>query len=269
MPHALPFFLFLVVLASILLGHQLGGGWTFITPIGLFGVLGGLDMLIGRGETGGYTKAESPVHRLAILLWLPIQAALIVWLLWSLAADRLTPLEIVGMTLSIGTVSGAIGIVFAHELTHRMVWFERRVADALMLSVSYHHFCIEHVHGHHRTVGTKEDPATACLNESFYRFFPRTTLGGFASAWRLEAERMRRRKRSPYHWRNRVLAGVVAQAAMYAAVGLIFGWLAVPVLAGVGLAAVFQLEVINYLDRHFPDGPQIYCDDTLIAPPLE
>ena len=23
------------------------------------------------------------------------------------------------------------------------------------------------------------------------------------------------------------------------------------------------------LNRHFPDGPQIYCDDTLIAPPLE
>jgi len=47
MPQALPFFLFLVVLAPILFGHQLGGGWTFIIPVGLFGVLGGLDMLIG------------------------------------------------------------------------------------------------------------------------------------------------------------------------------------------------------------------------------
>ncbi len=250
MPHALPFFLFLVVLAPVVLGHQLGGAWTFITPVGLFGVLGGLDMLIGRGETGGYPKSESPVHRFAILLWLPIQVALIVWLLWSLAHNLLTPLEIIGMTLSIGTVSGAIGIVFAHELTHRMSWLERRIADALMVSVSYHHFCVEHVHGHHRTVGTKEDPVTARLNESFYRFFPRATLGGFASAWRLEAERMRRRKRSPYHWRNRVLAGVVAQAAMYAAAGLIFGWLAVPVLAGIGLAAIFQLEVINYLEHY-------------------
>ena len=31
---------------------------------------------------------------------------------------------------------------------------------------------------------------------------------------------------------------------MYAAAGLIFGWLAVPVLASIRLAAVFQLEVI-------------------------
>jgi hypothetical protein len=54
------------------------------------------------------------------MLGLPIQVALIVWLLWSLAQDQLMMLEIVGMTLSIGAVSGAIGIVFAHELTHRL-----------------------------------------------------------------------------------------------------------------------------------------------------
>ncbi len=250
MPHALPFFLFLTVLAPVVLGHQLGGAWTFITPAGLLGVLGGLDLLIGRGETGGYAKAESPAHRIALLLWLPIQVALILWLLSSLARGLLTPLEIIGMTLSIGTVSGAVGIVFAHEMTHRMGWFERRIADVLMVSVSYHHFCVEHVHGHHRTVGTHEDPATARLDENFYRFFPRATLGGLASAWHLEAKRMRRRKLSPFHRRNRVLAGLVAEAAMYAAAGAIFGWLAVPVLAGIGLAAVFQLEVINYLEHY-------------------
>ena len=26
---------------------------------------------------------------------------------------------------------------------------------------------------------------------------------------------------------------------------------------------------VTLFNRHFPDGPQIYCDDTLIAPPLE
>jgi len=170
--------------------------------------------------------------------------ALVVRLLWSLAHNHLTPLEIVGVTVSIGAVSGAIGIVFAHELTHRMSWSERRIADALMVSASYHHFCVEHVHGHHRTVGTKGDPATARRNESFYSLFPCATLGGFASAWCLEAARLCRRKRSLFQWRNRLLAGVVAQAEMHAVAGLIFGWLAVPVLASIRLAAVFQLEVI-------------------------
>ena len=45
---------------------------------------------------------------------------------------------------------------------------------------------------------------------------------------------MRRRKLSPFHRRNRVLAGLVAEAAMYAAAGAIFGWLAGPVLAPLG-----------------------------------
>ena len=29
-----------------------------------------------------------------------------------------------------------------------------------------------------------------------------------------------------------------------------------------------KIELVAF-NRHFPDGPQIYCDDTLIAPPLE
>ena len=62
MLYALPFYIFIVVLAPILLGHQLGGGWTFLTPVGLFGVLGILDLLIGRGETGNYSNAETPIH---------------------------------------------------------------------------------------------------------------------------------------------------------------------------------------------------------------
>jgi alkane 1-monooxygenase len=250
MPHALPFFLYVVVLAPLLLGQQLGGGWTFLTPVALFGVIGALDLVVGRGRTGGYAQADSPAHRLAPMLWLPVQLALIVWLLWMVSRDALSILEIIGMTVSVGAIGGAVGIVFAHELTHRMSWLERRLADALMVSVTYHHFCVEHVHGHHRTVGTREDPATARLNESFYRFFPRATIGGLTSAWRLEVKRMRRRGRSPYSWRNRVLTGLITQGLMYVAAGLIFGWPAVFVVAGIGLAAVFQLEVINYLEHY-------------------
>jgi alkane 1-monooxygenase len=37
---------------------------------------------------------------------------------------------------------------------------------------------------------------------------------------------------------------------MYVLAGFTVGWIAVPVLAGIGLAAVFQLEVINYLEHY-------------------
>ena len=133
----------------------------------------------------------------------------------------------------------------------RLVRLERRLADVLMVSVTCHHFCIEHVCGHHRTVGTNEDPATARLNENFYRFFLRATFRGLISAWHLEVKRIRRAGRGPFSWRNRVLTGLVAQAMMYTVAGLIFGWPAVMVLASVGLVAVFQLEVINYMEIYF------------------
>ena len=156
MPHALPFFLYFVVLAPVLLGQQLGGGWTFLTPVALFGVIGALDLLFGRGKTGGLPGTGSRVYSLAPMLWLPFQVAMIVWLLLMVKHQGMTILEIIGMTLSLGTVCGAVGIVFAHELTHRMSWLERRIADALMVTVTYHHFCVEHVHGHHHNQNVYE-----------------------------------------------------------------------------------------------------------------
>ncbi len=128
MPHALPFFLFIVVLAPVLLGHQLGGGWTFITPIALFGVIGALDMLIGRGETGGYARSESPAHRIAPILWLPLQVALIVWLLVNLthhADHHMRPGE---RYQRLGMVEGAGKLPFGYATTFLFVlvpplWF--------------------------------------------------------------------------------------------------------------------------------------------------
>ena len=44
--------------------------------------------------------------------------------------------------------------------------------------------------------------------------------------------------------------GLIAQAIIYVVAGFAVGCIAVPVLAGIGLAAVFQLEVINYLEHY-------------------
>jgi len=61
---------------------------------------------------------------------------------------------------------------------------------------------------------------------------------------------MRRLGRGRFNWRNRVLTGLIAQVLVYILVGLIFGWPAIFILAGVGLTAVFQLVVINYLEHY-------------------
>ena len=72
-----------------------------------------------------------------------------------------------------GMISGAVGITFAHELMHQKTKSERFLSDLLMGMAFYGHFRTEHVHVHHRFVGTKKDAVTARYNESFYTFFLR------------------------------------------------------------------------------------------------
>ena len=116
--------------------------------------------------------------------------------------------------------------------------------------VVYAHFCIEHVHGHHRHVATPRDPATPRRGESVYAFWPRTILGGAASAWRIEAERQRRRGRAVLNPRNRMVRIGIGQAAVYAAVWAAFGWPAMIFFAAQGLIAVLELETVNYIEHY-------------------
>ena len=119
-----------------------------------------------------------------------------------------------------------------------------------MTSVTYPHFCVEHVEGHHRNVGTPADPATARLGESVYRFVPRSVLGGLASAWRIERRRAARLGLRRWSWRDRRVRMGLLTAALYAAVALAFGWAGVLFFAAQSAVAVGQLEVINYLEHY-------------------
>jgi alkane 1-monooxygenase len=184
------------------------------------------------------------------MLWAPVQTGLLIWLLLVFATDPPPPLDFAGLVLSFGIAAGGIGITIAHELTHRPGWLERRLADLLMVTVGYHHFCIEHVHGHHRRVATPHDPATALYGESIYRFFLRTTVGQFFSAWELESARQRRRGLGWLDPRNRVLVGVLATFAYYILVGVFAGWQAFVFVAAFGVVAVFLLETINYTEHY-------------------
>ena len=169
----LPYFLYLILLVPVVIGFELGGFWTYLTPLYLFGLIGVLDLLVGRKNASNLEQKYTLISRMVPICWLPVQLGLIVWLLLVAKSGQYSIFELIGLTLSVGFVCGAVGIVCAHELIHRKHWLEHRIANVFMISVFYYHFCIEHVYGHHRKVGTFNDPATARLGESFYRFFLR------------------------------------------------------------------------------------------------
>ena len=241
--------------ASVLIGLLAGGWWTFLTLGLLFLIDPLIDPLIPRDRRNPRQDEISGLEQNQIWRWplyltLPVQLGLIVLGLWAISRFDLSLIEIVGLTISVGLSSGALGITVAHELMHRTDWSERFVAGTLMMSVSYPHFSIEHVHGHHRNVGLHADPATARRGESFFLFFPRVLVGSLRSAWQIECQRLARRGRNPRGWTNRMLHYGIIAIAVYAAVLIVFGWGGVLFFAAQSFVAVAELELTNYVEHY-------------------
>ncbi|MCZ7583516.1 MAG: alkane 1-monooxygenase [Deltaproteobacteria bacterium] len=152
--------------------------------------------------------------------------------------------------ISVGIMTGAVGINVSHELVHRPNKWERFLGKTLLWTVFYTHWAVEHVFGHHRYVATPRDPATSRLGESVYAFLPRSIIGGFASAWRIEAARLTRLKLRTWHPRNQILQGLALQIGLAAFFGVVFGPLAIVYYLAQSLVGVSLLEVVNYIEHY-------------------
>ena len=102
------------------------------------------------------------------------------------AQQRLVVVDLILIGWFVGNNSGWGTLVVAHELIHRRSRPLRLLGRALLCTVLYDHFFVEHLRGHHVRVGTADDPATARFGESYNAFFRRTVPAQFRSAWRLD-----------------------------------------------------------------------------------
>ncbi|MBC8071209.1 MAG: fatty acid desaturase, partial [Deltaproteobacteria bacterium] len=220
-----PYFVVLLIPLVLVLGVARGSWFSGAGIAFVFVATPLLDRLLGRRRDNEGTEgtARRRVQDLPLMLWVLVQLGVTVWIVERLATQPGSALEQALAIISLGLMTGGAGITVAHELMHRSARFERGLAELLMTAVSYPHFCIEHVHGHHRHVATPLDPASSRLGESAYGFLPRTLLGGLRSAWRIEAERMRRSGHAVIGPRNRMLRYAAVQVVMYAAIAACWG----------------------------------------------
>ena len=236
-----------------LLGHVLGNHW--LTPLLVLVALPLADLAVGRDSRNPTPVQIAAWQRdrwlhLPLRAWVPVQMLLIAWGAWQFSSADLGMAQALGLLLSIGLVSGGQGITIAHELGHRRSRADRALAQALLITVGYGHFHIEHNRGHHARVATQDDPATARRGESFYRFWCRALPGGWRSAWALECVRLARQGLPRWCAHNMMLWYAALPLAMAAAFGLAFGALGVLFFAGQALIAVSLLEAVNYVEHY-------------------
>ena len=261
---ALPFWLSLSFLPMIAVGAVWGGWWLALAPAWAILALPLLDLLTGlnaRNPDPQAPEGDLFWYRLITLIWAPLQVTMIFGAIWWVgASDHLAWWEAVVLFYAIGLTSGAVGIVYAHELMHQKSPVERWLADILMASVLYSHFRSEHLRVHHLWVGTPRDPVTARYNEGFWRYFLRVLAACPRSAWKAEAALLARAGRPVWHASNPFWRYLALQAGMLALALWLGGWAGLGLFAFHALIAVMYLELTNYIEhygltrRHLGEG---------------
>lgn len=235
-------------LALVPLGGMLGGGWAFLAAAATPLCLASFDALFGDQERHSRRPA------IAGAMWLPriyvlLQLATTAWAVAWVSRASASLLDVVGLAVSTGVVTGVFGFVAAHELIHSRERRDRAFGLTLLATLLYMHFRIAHVQGHHVRAATREDPASARLGEGLYAFLLRSVGGQVREAWHFEAERRRRAGRAVLGLRNRMVGYLIIEALFLAGMALI-GVRALAFVVAVAVIAVTLLESFNYIAHY-------------------
>lgn len=252
--NALPFWLSLGMVPIAVFGALVGGWTVALTPFYAWGLFSLLDALTTLNQDNA--DLETPEaglfwYRLVTLIWVPVQIALLGWMLWYVPqAVHLGMAEKIVLFFGMGVVSGTVGINYSHELMHQKPSWERALGDLLLASVLYSHFRSEHLRVHHLYVGTPRDPVTARYNEGFHRFFPRVLWECPQSAFAAERAMLARRGLPFWHRSNPFWRYAALQLAMLSAAVALGGWLGLALFVWQAWVAVWQLELVNYIEHY-------------------
>lgn len=261
---ALPYWLSLGLIPMAMIAAWFGGWALLLLPAygwGMFSLLDALTGLDTDNADPSTTEADLFWYRLLTMIWVPAQIALLFGMIWWVgASDHLNGWEKIGLFFGVGVATGTVGINYSHELMHQRNRIERWLADILLASVLYSHFRSEHLLVHHRYVGTARDAVTARYNEGFHRFFPRVLRECWHSAFRAEAALQARRGRGWWHRSNPFWRYWALQAGMLLLALALGGWLGAGLFLVQAGVAIWQLEVVNYVEhygltrKHLGDG---------------
>jgi alkane 1-monooxygenase len=231
-------------------------GWlTFLPMMEAFVLIPILELLF-KPNSENLSSEEEEIKKkdwfydLLIYLIVPVQFAFLWMFLQVIDDPGLFWWERVGRITAMGLMCGVIGINVAHELGHRKQGYEQWMAKLLLMTSLYMHFFIEHNRGHHRHVSTPEDPSSARLGESLYRFWWRSVTMAYRSAWNLEFERLKKKGKPKLSLHNEMLQFQIIQLVLLIAIGAYFSWLVMGYFIAAATMGFLLLETVNYIEHY-------------------
>lgn len=245
----LKYLLAFVLPALAFIGFEWGGLYSYFTLLFAFGLIPFLEWKWSPSHSN--TQAERTKGKLwfkfLLYLTLPIQ----VFLLYSFFRAQMSVgddlISFIGNTTAMGIMCGVFGINVAHELGHSPKLLDRIVARILLSSSLYMHFYVEHNKGHHKWVGTYNDPATARKNETIYRFWFRVIPKSYVSAWKISSAECKRKNR-PILFHETFLYSILQLIICV----LFYLWNPLILFTFISAASlgIMLLELVNYIEHY-------------------
>lgn len=261
---ALPFWLSLVLIPLAWFAAANGGWALLLLPAATWYLFSILDLITGLYKDNAdpqTPEAELFWYKAITIIWAPVQLltlfGVLAYVTWS---GHLSGWEEWALFLGIGVITGTIGINYSHELMHQRPKLERWMADILLASVLYSHFRSEHLLVHHRYVATPRDPVTARYGEGFWRYFPRVVTQCYRSAFAAERAMLARKNKPWTDLSNPFFRYWALQGGFLLLAIIIGGWWGLFLFGTQAFVAIFQLELVNYIEhygltrRHLGDG---------------
>lgn len=223
-------------------------------PLLLHVIIPTLDALIGddaNNPNDEQIKAlvNDPYYDRIVKAFIPLQMAANTFAGYVVSRPNVSLLDQILLGISMGAING-VGVNTAHELSHRPQKKDHYWSHASLMPLGYNHFRIEHPYGHHKRVATPEDPASSKMGESFYRFWPRTVIGGLKSAIQIEKRRLERKGLKFFSQENELFHGWAMSTGYHALMLKAYGKKIIPYTLTQAFYGVSLFEIVNYIEHY-------------------
>lgn len=249
-PHTIRYFAIaaLTPVGLLALASLYGGLWSLLAFAYITALAFSLDQLVAFARSPDNPEAEFPdANALSVVLALS-HFALLPLAVWALSNGQHAWWDRLFIFFAHGLFFGQVSNSNAHEMVHRADTTLRRLGTWVYISLLFGHHATAHVKIHHKYAATEDDPNSAPLGMSYYRFLPRAWIGSFRAG--LMAENTMRKaagKTDELHPYALYIGGAFACLALAYAIGAWEGVLKYILLSGY---ASSQLMLSDYVQHY-------------------